>query len=304
MKNLYQLIKKNKQPLITTTLLGMLVVSYQNCTEEQGFAPMIVSSAAILPPSELPEPSRDPSGDDTPLCADGISSTELICNPLGGTTGSSGGGTTGGTPSTDVPAVPKSQLGLIAKLFEGSKDWSLIDVYEQKGYEHPEKIYFSNFNVPNRSFSEGFNIGENDFLKTKSGEKLVEWFSLSAFGYIVLPDNQDEGTYHISTLSDDGVRVTVGDEMLINSPNAHAAKIMCSSKLIFLKKGEKQKFRLDYFQGPRYHIALMAFIKKVDTAEGFKNATYCNKGTAPSTLINAGYEIISPAYFAIPDYSF
>jgi hypothetical protein len=284
-----------KYPAISSALLGLVLLGYQNCTEESGFSPL-GSISLTATPGEVILPDKIPDSEKT-LCEDEKNKDTLICNPLGGGNPPA----VDPTKEVDVPSVPKSELGLIAKIYEGQNQWNDLNRYAREGYEHPEKMYFSNFNVPNRSFTEGFTYGDKDFLKDKNGAKLVEWFGISAFGHIVLPENGTDGYYHIATISDDGVKVTVGDELLINALVPMSATIKCASKLVYLEKGVKQTFQLDYYQGPRTEIALMAFIKKVNDPTKFNVSKDCGSGSAPKTLQDKGYEVISPSYFTLPD---
>jgi hypothetical protein len=287
-KDLLVFISRKRQPIVTSCLLGGIWVGFQNCQTQDGYFPVVSTTSAIVTTGT---PETDPG---TALCVDGKSSdASVICNPLGDQPVDDGG---------DVPSVPQRRMGLIAKIYEGEANWNNINTYAQKGYEHPEKIYFSNFNVPERAFSEGFSFGENDFLKNKTGEKLIEWFSISARGFITLPDNEEAGYFELVTMSDDGVKVSVADELLIDSPNTHGSQIVCASKLIHLDKNELKKFNLDYFQGPRYHITLMSFIKRVEDPEKFVKSKECNRGTNSfAKLIEEDYKVITPSYFVLPD---
>jgi hypothetical protein len=288
---------------------------------------LIQTPSDNLPTVEVPK-AEEPS-----LCADGVSTNDLICNPLGGTDGSAGGssggstvgsnggsssgssggstagstggstaGSSGGSTGGDVPSVPARRLGLIANIIEGQNGWDNVNRYLAEGYEHPEKVYFSNFNVPQRAFDDGFNFGASDYLKDRNGSKLIEWFAIKARGYITLPENESAGYFHIVTMSDDGIKVNVGGDQLINDPGVHSPLIKCSYKVVELKKGDLKSFNLEYFQGPRFHIALMTFIKRIDNPAQFSQPSSCNQATPDySRLIDDGYKVITPAYFVLPD---
>jgi len=252
--------------------------------ESGGVGEVIVIPPEVLPPEELPNKEADAPVE---LCKD-PSNSDLICNPLGGGVDKSG----------DVAAKPKSVLGLIASIYEGQPNFNHMDRYLSEGFKHPEMLYFSNFDVPTRSFDSGFGVGQN-FLQSVTGEKLIEWFAIVASGHILLPLNEEPGLYHIVTLSDDGVRVKVGDTALISNPGVHAPTLDCSASLFELKRDEEKKFELQYFQGPRYHIALMTFIKKVEDPQSFNLREACSAGNSFDPL-SIGYKVISPAWFTLP----
>lgn len=267
-----------KQALITVSLLACVVVSYQNCQQTEDFYEKTLDVAPVVEAPDLTPPVEE----GPTLCENG-STDDLICNPLGG----------------DVPSkTPRA--GLIASLYEGKENFSNFNIYLTDGYRHPESIYFSNFNVPARSFSEGFSIGENDFLKTQKGSKLIEWFAIEAKGNLVLPKDKEEGFYHIVTISDDGIIVKVDEKTIISNPTNHAPQIDCAKELVEMTKDSEKPFELGYYQGPRYTIALMTFIKKVDPTT-YKKSALCSKAGNVQALLDEGYSVISPDWFTLPD---
>ena len=255
-------------------------------------APRLIDDRKITK-EEVLEKSKDQDIEsEENLCAKG-STQDLICNPLAGDSKNP-------SKDYDVPSVPKSRLGLIAQLYEGENNWQNVEIYFKQGYKHQEYIYFSNFNIPSRDFQQGFGFGEEDFLKNRHGEKLIEWFAIFAKGNIVLPENESDGLYHIATISDDGVSVKIDGKMIIDSPNAHAPWIDCSDHFVEFKSKEEKSFELKYFQGSRTRIALMTFIKKVDDPSKFKKSKVCSSSYGPEELIKDGYKVISPSWFTLP----
>jgi len=81
------------------------------------------------------------------------------------------------------------------------------------------------------------NIADNDF-----GD-LVEFFALDAKGYLEIPE---DGKYKFRIWSDDGTRVTLGDEEILNHDGPHGTSYKESE--YFLKKGF-YPFYLEFFQG-------------------------------------------------------
>ena len=64
--------------------------------------------------------------------------------------------------------------------------------------------------------------------------------------------------YEFFLKSDDGSRLTINGQQVIDNDGEHGARE--KNGKITLKKGE-HKVELDYFQGPRYRIALQLFWK-------------------------------------------
>jgi len=81
------------------------------------------------------------------------------------------------------------------------------------------------------------NIADNDFAD------LVEFFALDAKGYLEIPE---DGKYKFRIWSDDGTRVTLGDEEILNHDGPHSVSYKESE--YFLKKGF-YPFYLEFYQG-------------------------------------------------------
>lgn len=269
LKALGDRISKKKFPILTTAGLVLLTAGFQNCQRSDEYYEKadLVASRNVR------------------FCQDG-SSDNLICNPFGG-------------PGTgdDTPGL-SDRSGLIGYLFEGQDNWNDLGRYINEGYRHPEAIYFSNFNVPVRSFDEGFFLA-NDFLRDRSGERLIEWFGIRVEGQISLPIDKAEGAYHMATLSDDGISISVDGNLIVNNPGTHSVTRDCASSIIDFQRGVERDFELRYFQGPRYHIALMVFIKRIDRPGSFDTRN-CASGNTPEALLAAGYEVVSPSWFTVP----
>ncbi len=241
-------------------------------------------SGAVL--AAIPITMPEPVVEGQTLCHKGNKRKNFICNPLDG----------GVLTEPTAPLFPKHRLGLIATLYEG-KNWYNLDDYP-RGFKQPSSVYFSNFNTPTQAFDDGFKTSDG-FLTNQNGEKLIEWFAIFSKGNITLPENKESGFYHIITLSDDGVRVTVNGKVILNNPSAHAPILDCATEVIKLSKGGEQPFALDYFQGPRYHIALMTFIKKVNGPTDVKQP-FCGRSSDVNAVLRAGYEVIDPSFFTLP----
>jgi len=103
--------------------------------------------------------------------------------------------------------------------------------------------FFSNeINVPTRAFSEGF-PGITDRF---------EWFSVVYEGAIVPPAS---GTYTFKLLCDDGARLYIDGDVVVEGDGIHVP--LTYEGGVYLDEGEVYDFVLEYFQGPRFHIALV-----------------------------------------------
>ena len=102
-------------------------------------------------------------------------------------------------------------------------------------------------NIPNRSFSEGF-PGVVD-----SNNPILEWFAIRYTGPLTVTETQ---TYTFTLNSDDGSKLFIDNQLVIDNDGGHAAQARSNS--IMLTKGVHD-IRVEYFQGPRYSIALELF---------------------------------------------
>ncbi|NQU32029.1 MAG: beta-glucosidase [Bacteroidetes bacterium] len=104
-------------------------------------------------------------------------------------------------------------------------------------------IYATELNIPNHDFSSGF----------PGVSELLEWFGIEYTGDIFV---KKAGNYNFRLLSDDGAKLFINDSLVINNDGIHAATSGYGS--IFLDEA-KHRIKVQYFQGPRYHIALQLF---------------------------------------------
>jgi PA14 domain len=104
-------------------------------------------------------------------------------------------------------------------------------------------IYADSINIPLRSWSAGFPGLRDRF----------EWFGIEYTGFFKA---NKEGEYVFRLLSDDGSKLFIDDSLIINNDGLHGA---------FAKTGKitlddsRHSIKIQYFQGPRYQIALQLF---------------------------------------------
>ena len=104
-------------------------------------------------------------------------------------------------------------------------------------------ILMPNVNIPLRSFDAGF-PGITD---------LFEWFGIRFTGKIIIPA---AGQYTFALQSDDGANLYIDNKIVIDNDGLHASQRKTAK--VTLTSGEHD-IRIDYYQGPRYHIELVLF---------------------------------------------
>lgn len=184
--------------------------------------------------------------------------------------------------------VPSPKHGIKGQLwfrgFNQPRYYKAMD-YVNKTLKSEQNLFFNSINVPTRLFSAGFPLEMGDVIKDDAGNKLIEYFAIKYESQITLSDNDDEGTYEIALLSDDGSILNIKDPSaegelpaqwttLINNDGDTPTRMKCSNQLIDFKKGKKIPMELFYYQGPRYHISNMLIWRKSTNAG---KDTLCNQ---------------------------
>jgi PA14 domain len=102
-------------------------------------------------------------------------------------------------------------------------------------------IYTSSLNLPPQDFRRGF-PGVTD---------RIEWFAIDYAGKFWITD---PGTYTFSVLSDDGAKLYIDDELVIDNDGVHPPIEKMSDVEL---AGGLHRIRVSYFQGPKFQVALV-----------------------------------------------
>lgn len=112
-------------------------------------------------------------------------------------------------------------------------------------------LYTIEWNVSPRKFTEGFPGVSNR----------VEWFGIHWEGKFSVKIG---GSFDLRLVSDDGARVWIDNVLVLDNDGAHAPKEVKGTSA--LGAGE-HNLVIDYFQGPKYEIALQLFVKPLNQPE-------------------------------------
>ena len=102
-------------------------------------------------------------------------------------------------------------------------------------------IYTTSLNIPLTAFNEGFPGVTNRF----------EWFALDYRGRFWI---EKPAEYTFSLTSDDGSKLYINDDLLIDNDGQHVP--VTKTGAVNLSRGI-HRIRVSYFQGPRFHVALI-----------------------------------------------
>lgn len=104
-------------------------------------------------------------------------------------------------------------------------------------------------------FADRINVSERHFKKGFPGiEDRVEWFGIKYTGQFKV---KETGVYEFRLSSDDGSRLIIDDQLVINNDGTHAP--LSRTGRIHLTAGAHQ-LKLLYFQGPGTLLALQLFV--------------------------------------------
>lgn len=173
-------------------------------------------------------------------------------------------------------------------------------------------IFMGNINVPERPFDEGFESIDRSIIEI-NGERLVEWFNVNLDSKMSVSSDELAGEYELAILSDDGSILTLTNEdgqevKYIDSPQVHAPKFLCGDDegkqhFIDFSKGKTYKMKLNYFQGPRWHIALQMYWRK-KTPDHKKKSSLCGQTIWKQNInrvTDDGWQIVPPEVFNMPE---
>jgi formylglycine-generating enzyme required for sulfatase activity len=106
-----------------------------------------------------------------------------------------------------------------------------------------DNISVKQFNIPARDWSAGF----------PGSPSLQEWFQINFTGNLEVVTS---GDYNIRVLSDDGAKLWIDGVLIIDNDGVHNPE--SKNQNINLSSGI-HSIRLDYFQGPKWQIALVVY---------------------------------------------
>jgi hypothetical protein len=191
----------------------------------------------------------------------------VVCDPFD----------TGGTTTT-------SNSGLKAQMFYfndsdlSSRPHAQYSDFATFGHTESTQFYFNNLNVPTRSFSSGFQLTDGSLLSTPAGTPLFEYFAFDFKSSIRLPAGTGVKQKQFALISDDGSNLLVQDPVsgvwsksVANDDN-HESLMGCGGAPVTLSSDYSTPIEVQYFQGPRYQIALILLWRDWN---GSASDTYC-----------------------------
>lgn len=247
-------MKTKKRSQLTLTILGTssLTLALSACLSNEGgsgssAAPAASASTAAVSAAASTEPAKASSKKKL------YAQASTTCSPLSGT--------------TSAPVVTVSYTsGLSGRLYSlnagAPQPNTLTDLFTNST-DQGVNVFLNDVNVPTRLFNTGFPAADGHLLTDSTGQELVEWFGLDMYSSLTLGPNDQAGNYQLAMLSDDGAILSIGTgalnqyTQLINDDQLHPTRMACATESIELQKYQQIPIHLQYFQGPRWEIALV-----------------------------------------------
>ncbi len=171
-------------------------------------------------------------------------------------------------------------------------------------------LYFDRIYVPTRAFDLGFTTLTGQPILNYLGQPMYEYFALHMEGQFQLAPSEAPGLYQLALLADDGAVLKVSDGQggyttIVDNDGNHPTRMACSVQTVNMQRDTKLPFIVDYYQGPRFHIAMVAMwrhlpdgsnpdIPVIDPRCGQSgNSLFWNSTQTPSVPQTAFFEVLS-----------
>ncbi|MBC7690475.1 MAG: hypothetical protein H7222_01790 [Methylotenera sp.] len=245
-----------------------------------------------------------------------VESTNAVCDPFG--LAAAYGGRTN---------------GLAAKLFyspTGSPHLQTAASYPLQATPVDADLYFNQVNVPTRPYDSPFVSTTGRTIVNDQGEGFYEWFGIQMSSQIQLSDTDAPGLYQFAVLADDGAVLEVKQdpsngqfETIVDNDGTHSTRMGCARSAVRMDYTTRMPMKLAYYQGPRYHIAIMLLWRQVpdtgnaqdlaaslqDSACGQSgNGMFFDSAQKPPRptqtyldMINRGWKVMRPGNFILPN---
>ncbi len=171
------------------------------------------------------------------------------------------------------------EYGISGQIFaEGDSNigYNLLSSFD---YFTPARLFnvelvLSAIDVPGRRWQNGFSTPQGNQLKViVNGVEtpFIEWFAIQGTSKIVLADGDLPGKKQFALISDDGSTLEIQDsagvyQTMISNEGLHSQKLKVSESVLDFQNATSQfPMRINYFQGPRVHIALQLLWRNVES---------------------------------------
>ncbi|OFZ29512.1 MAG: hypothetical protein A2622_07225 [Bdellovibrionales bacterium RIFCSPHIGHO2_01_FULL_40_29] len=179
-------------------------------------------------------------------------------------------------------ARDRGLVGSLLYLTDDQPRYSNITDYMNNAVVADATIYLDRLFVPTRPFDRGFYMQSGDLVTSINGDTLYEYFGLRMSGQLQLTANEEPGAYQLALLADDGALLKIpdglgGQKIIVNNDGTHPTKFMCATEPVYMTRDAKLPMTLEYYQGPRFHIAMVAMWRPWPANEVDVNDPLCGQ---------------------------
>ena len=227
-----------------------------------------------------------------------------VCGPFGGGGGSGKSGL----------------MGSIHYLKDNQPRYNNLYDIVRNGNLITTELFLGSLYVPTRAWESGFKTQDGTLLRKENGEVLVEYFALQLTSLLKLKTGDAEGKYQFAILADDGAVMRIntggGDTRIIGHEGYTETRLMCANQAVNFTTASKHPVKIDYFQGPRRHIALTLLWRRWPSDNNWQdplcnqsgNDLFFDSSVDPSRpqqawndLMARGWRVVAPANFELPN---
>ena len=211
------------------------------------------------------------------------------CNPFSGGIDPQIWGTMFYYPGSDPDYVPSTAPGAKVIASSSSAINNLATMFANS-LDFPVNFFFSQINVPNQPFSNGFTITSPDGTQSlltypSSTIEINSYFGITFHSDLLLPNTATQTAYQFAVSSDDGaimylsqtdaIGPTSPTTMVVNNDGTHAVTTSCSTSSVTLSKTDLTHMRLDWYQGPPYYLGVILYYRPwVDNRCDLSNSSW------------------------------
>ncbi|MGE0527138.1 MAG: fibronectin type III domain-containing protein [Bdellovibrionales bacterium] len=170
--------------------------------------------------------------------------------------------------SAGTSAQDHGLVGLLVYLTDDLPRYTNVSDYIDNGTPVQSTLYFDKLFVPTRKFDLGFYTQDGRLILNQHEEPLYEYFALRLESELMLASGESPGYYQLALLSDDGARISRKNSdgsltLLVDNDGTHPTRFGCGGPALYLDENSRIPVVLEYYQGPRYHISLIAMWRPV-----------------------------------------
>ncbi len=190
-----------------------------------------------------------------------------------------------------------------------------VDRYLKEATKSSRVMFLSALNIATVGFDKGF-FYDGKVLTNDQGNKITEHFALDLYSSLKARSAEEAGQYQLVLLSDDGSVLDIAQDQFfdaakhptaysyskfVDNDGGHQPRVACGTKALSVRSDQAVPIRLKYFQGPRFHISISLFWKKINSGQPLKSGDYCGKDIdAEAELAGDGFVKIPQANYIAP----